>query len=101
MAHLQGIGLVSKEVVEKLALFRFQQILERTSAVDNLDALKRYWEVCLNIHRAVGGGKGENPDADWQRVLDFLMPSEDEDEGEDRDEGEDEVEGEDGDKNND
>ena len=84
----------------------FLVLLELTSAVDNLDALKRFWEVSasLNIHHGVedttvGGGKGENPDADWQQVLDILMASEDEDEDEDRDEGEDEVE--DGNKNND
>ena len=97
-------------------------IMGQKLEMDNLDALRRFWEVTakLIIHHGgvltttVGGGKGENPDADWQRVLDFLlMPSEDEDEGEDGegsededqgedgDEGEGEDEGEDGDRNND
>ena len=59
-------------------------IMGQKLEVDNLDALRRFWEVTakLIIHHGgvltttVGGGKGENPDADWQRVLDIhLVPS--------------------------
>ena len=49
----------------------------------DLDALRRFWEVTEKLiiwqgdqDTTVGGGRGENPDADWQRVLDIFLPSE-------------------------
>ena len=47
--------------------------------VDNLDALKRIWEISANVTiydgTTIGGGRGENPDAEWHKVLSFLGPS--------------------------
>ena len=56
--------------------------------VDNLDALKRIWEISANVtideggqegFSTFGGGRGENPEAEWQRLLSFLGPSAEED----------------------
>ena len=55
--------------------------------VDDLDALKRIWEISEKViiteggqaaSSTLGGGRGENPDADWQRLPDIIGPSEEE-----------------------
>ena len=57
---------------------------------DDLGALRKIWEITVKftIHgdghwplaivqaTTVGGGKGENPDEDWQRMLEISLPSE-------------------------
>ena len=66
-------------------------IVKQMLVVDNLEALRRFWEVTATL-LILGGyqditvvdGKGENLDADWQQVLDILLvPSEDAGEDED------------------
>ena len=54
--------------------------------VDDLDALKRIWEISEKViikeggqaaSSTLGGGRGENSDADWQRLPDIIGPNED------------------------
>ena len=67
-------------------------------ASGSLEVVRRFWEITAQMifypglhdgggqNTTVGGGKGENPDADWQRVLDILEDDDDDDWQTDEDE---------------
>ena len=55
----------------------------------NLDDLRRIWEITAKVtvygihgrpDTTLGGGKGENPEENWQRLLDIRLNDEEDDE---------------------
>ena len=58
-------------------------IAQQNMKGDDLGALRKIWKITvkITIHgggqaTTVGGGRGENPDEDWQRMLEIFLPSE-------------------------
>jgi len=72
-----------------LAAGQIDQMRIWEGASGSLEVVRRFWEITAQMIiflgllagggqiTTVGGGKGENPDADWQRVLDILEDDDD------------------------
>ena len=60
--------------IDQLQVYRLKWV--------DLDVLRGLWEITTKItifpmyphsdYISVGGGKGENPEEDWQRILDWI-----------------------------
>ena len=83
------VGLLTDYFFDKLTSFptevvaagHIDQMNIQQHKMYNLDTLKRIWEITVKMTifggadhpmTTVGGGRGENPDEDWQRVLNIL-----------------------------